>query len=130
MHALLSAGVLTDLDSTEFTSIVSWLFDIGTYYFDALVLSFNFDVALLAFSNAPSDLSRLAYMKLLMRAPTSGYRLSSILSAMLRLGASPEVLKEHGFVSPLATPMSMCSDVDWRSEMAIRLMSFVEAGAP
>ncbi|KAH9892773.1 hypothetical protein C8Q73DRAFT_699394 [Cubamyces lactineus] len=113
--ALLAAGCITCLQSSQLEILVVWLFDV-------------------AFADVCPALSRLAYTQLMrmpslpeMRSPS--LRPSSVLSALVRLGAPASVLRSYGWTAPSQQPSMLASDNAWRDEMVYRLVTLVGAFA-
>ncbi|KAI0335023.1 hypothetical protein GY45DRAFT_1358674 [Cubamyces sp. BRFM 1775] len=113
VSALLAAGCITCLQSSQLQTLVSWLFDV-------------------AFADICPTLSRLAYTQL-MRIPSlpemrpPGLRPSSVLSALVRLGAPASMLCNYGWTVPSQQPSKLASNSAWRDEMVYRLVTLVGA---
>ncbi|KAI0358675.1 hypothetical protein OH77DRAFT_1502494 [Trametes cingulata] len=113
VSALLASGLLTFLRPDQCTTIVPWLFDT-------------------AFSNVSPALSTLAYTQLLRLAPllgerTSGLHPSSIISALVRLGAPRATIEKYGWPVPPAEVAPLGVDAEQREELVYRLITVVGA---
>ncbi|RPD74179.1 hypothetical protein L226DRAFT_560859 [Lentinus tigrinus ALCF2SS1-7] len=115
--SLLSLGFVSLLNTEQYAVVVPWLFTV-------------------AFSDVNPSLSTLTYAQLLRLAPLvgsqpSGLRLSHVLVALTRLGASASVLERHEWIEHVdgASPSTRATDEEWRGEMAYRLMSLLAAFA-
>ena len=86
-----------------------------------------------AFSDVESSVATLVYNQMIRVAPlvgaASGLRWPSVLSAMLRLGASAEALQKHSYACPSVSPLRLATDSEWQDKMVYRLISVVEAYA-
>ncbi|CDO69206.1 hypothetical protein BN946_scf185042.g108 [Trametes cinnabarina] len=115
VSALLSAGLVASLQPEHVQHIIPWLFDV--------------DHAL-AFSDVDPSATCLAYtqlirMRSMLEVHPSGLRPSSVLSALIRLGAQQSLLEQHGWDVPAEQPSQFVFDGEWREEMVHRLVSLL-----
>ncbi|TFK84460.1 hypothetical protein K466DRAFT_553515 [Polyporus arcularius HHB13444] len=117
LTAYLTTGFVSFLKAEQYPVVVPWLFEI-------------------AFSDVTASLGTATYTQLLRLGPvvgsqTSGLRLSHVLVALARLGASQRVLDRHGWTKFVngVSPSTKASDEEWRDEMTYRLLSLIAAFA-
>ncbi|KAI9067389.1 hypothetical protein FKP32DRAFT_1664342 [Trametes sanguinea] len=113
VSALLSMGVVASMRREQIQRLVPWIFE-------------------LVFSDVPHSLGRLAYTQL-MRLPSvlgeysSGLRVSSALSALVRLGAQSSTLEQFGWAVPAAQTSKVALDNQKRDELVYRFVTLLSA---
>ncbi len=134
LTAYLITGFVSFLKAEQYPVVVPWLFEIGKSL--PCQLPTLTEHSLLAFSDVTASLGTATYTQLLRLGPavgsqTSGLRLSHVLIALARLGASQKVLDRHEWTKLVngASPSTKVSDEGWRDEMTYRLLSLVAAFA-